>query len=229
MDQPHRKATDAEIEAAAAAFWGVYCDKFPEVTSGGSQCSGEDHAALALWANGDPGDRPTMAAGYALPHGVELSRVMEATRAGMDAARQALPGVLTAYDGDAFAQLRNVVTEVLHWNYPRQDDEDADAEEEMPHYEILCDQEGRRVWINGADGSSIGRFNKDSGVDVHRTAAAQMQGEPECLNCTHGAAGKTEWDMFREEMMKHYDIDVPEDLLSFDETAPTRRSSQRPR
>jgi len=84
-------------------------------------------------------------------------------------------------------------------------------------FEIISDPNGGRVWINGADGSSIGRFNKARGIDVHRTATDQMDGMGECLFCTHEPAGESEWNVFREAMKRYYDIDVPADLLSFGE------------
>jgi tRNA U54 and U55 pseudouridine synthase Pus10 len=97
---------------------------------------------------------------------------------------------------------------------------------ELPDHEIIVDFTGSRVWINASDGSSIGRFNKARGIDVHRTATAQMAGEPECLHCTHEPAGKPEWDIFCREIKTHYGIVVPEDLISFDDGCAVKNKSR---
>lgn len=85
-----------------------------------------------------------------------------------------------------------------------------------PTYDIDVSSDGGRVWVTGYDGSSIGRFNKRAGIDVHTTATQQMAGEGECLYCTHGAAGYNEWVVFCAKIKEHYDIDVPLDLIKFD-------------
>ena len=86
---------------------------------------------------------------------------------------------------------------------------------DFPHYQIDVAQDSKRLWINGADGSCIARFDKRFGLDVHRSATAQMQGEPECLHCMHGPAGRAEWDIFRAQVLEHYAIDVPADAIDF--------------
>lgn len=82
-------------------------------------------------------------------------------------------------------------------------------------YEVLVSSANDTVWVNGADGSCIGRFNKRFGIDVHRTATAQMAGADQCLFCTHAAAGVEEWKEFRERMQAGYGILVPADMLTF--------------
>lgn len=87
----------------------------------------------------------------------------------------------------------------------------------MDHTQFQIDvaPDGRRLWINSADGSCIARFDKRFGLDVHRTATAQMEGAPECLRCTHGPAGQEEWDLFRAQVLEHYGIEVPESAIRY--------------
>jgi hypothetical protein len=92
-------------------------------------------------------------------------------------------------------------------------DDEVDGEEAA--WEIMVSHCGRTAWVSGADGSMIGRFSKVFGVDVHRTATEQMRGEGECLFCTHVPAGPVEWDLFRQALLKHYDINVPKDAIRF--------------
>lgn len=82
-------------------------------------------------------------------------------------------------------------------------------------YEILVAPSGDRLWVNGADGSSIARFSKRFGIDVHNTATAQVSGKPECLFCTHGAASRVEWELFRTNLLEHHGIEIDESLLTF--------------
>jgi hypothetical protein len=85
-------------------------------------------------------------------------------------------------------------------------------------FEIITSSGGARMWINASDGSAIGRFSKFFGVDVHTTASAQRGGSPQCLYCTHGKAGPEDWEEFRKQIKTHYDIDVPADLITWDDS-----------
>lgn len=82
-------------------------------------------------------------------------------------------------------------------------------------HEISAEPVGGTVWINALDGSCIGRFSKRFGIDVHRTASAQLAGEGQCLLCTHGAADEGAWSVFIEAMREHHGVVVPKDLLSW--------------
>lgn len=75
--------------------------------------------------------------------------------------------------------------------------------------EILSD--GRTVWVNMA-GCSIGRFGP-YGIDVHRTIQAQMEGQPECLACTHGPTTLADWRRFQTSMMDHYGVIIPDNHM----------------
>ena len=88
-------------------------------------------------------------------------------------------------------------------------------------YCIDISTDGRTVWVNGADGSCIGRFSKRFGLDVHKSATDQMAGGSQCLHCTHEPAGPAAWSQFREQMQLHYKIDVPDDLVRWNETETT--------
>jgi len=72
------------------------------------------------------------------------------------------------------------------------------AMQHQPLHEVLVAEDGRTLWVNGPDGSLIGRFSKVFGMDVHRTATEQMAGGRECLFCTHGKPDAEEWTKFRE-------------------------------
>ena len=82
-------------------------------------------------------------------------------------------------------------------------------------YEVLADQARGTVWVNGPDGSCIGRFSKRYGIDVHRTATAQLAGEGECIMCTHAPADHASWLLFVEAMQQHHGVTVPQNLLAW--------------
>lgn len=65
---------------------------------------------------------------------------------------------------------------------------------------------GATVWINGPDGMCIGRY-KPGMMDVHRDSAAQLRGEPQCLDCSHGDVG---WSDFTAAMSVHHGVVVPD-------------------
>lgn len=83
-------------------------------------------------------------------------------------------------------------------------------------YCIDVSADGRTVWVNGADGSCIGRFSKRFGLDVHKTSIEQFSGESQCLHCTHEPAGPSAWSEFRAQILLHYKIHVPANLVSWE-------------
>lgn len=114
------KDSDKRIEQAAAVFWGQISKAFPEMVSGDSQLSGEDEAALALWVQGDPGDRPVQSG-----PGFEVSwatkgRIDEALRKAVAAAGEALfgRGATTTPSDAVVEQLEGCVRRVLYFNPP---------------------------------------------------------------------------------------------------------------
>lgn len=118
MSNQSNVSSPEQITAAAAAFWGVISDKFPEITSGDSTISGEDKGALGLWANGDVGDEPTGMPRLNIPSYIEDERVTQAVTAGMEAAKVHLHGVNDAHYAAAFAELDNCTRELIRYNAP---------------------------------------------------------------------------------------------------------------
>ncbi|WP_431797992.1 hypothetical protein SGO26_30000 (plasmid) [Cupriavidus metallidurans] len=86
---------------------------------------------------------------------------------------------------------------------------------EVSAFEVLTSAQGDTVWVNWADGSCIARFSKRFGIDVHASGEAQMAGAPQCLFCTHGAAGPAQWRTFQQKVREHHGIDVPNDAIAF--------------
>lgn len=89
-----------------------------------------------------------------------------------------------------------------------------------PDHEICVDATGGTVWVNAIDGSCIGRFSKRFGIDVHRTATAQLAGEDQCLMCTHEPGDAKAWADFVEAMRYHHGVEVPRDTLAWPASAP---------
>lgn len=44
-----------------------------------------------------------------------------------------------------------------------------------PLHEVVVSGDGATVWVNGPDGSCIGRFSKRFGIDVHHTGTRQAE------------------------------------------------------
>lgn len=66
------------------------------------------------------------------------------------------------------------------------------------------------MWVNASDGMCIGRFGA-RGVDVHRSAADQASGAPQCLDCIHDLAPGEAWARFVESMALHHGVAVGPD------------------
>ena len=73
--------------------------------------------------------------------------------------------------------------------------------------EYQIESSGTTGWVNGSDGSCIGRFGV-MGVDIHRSFEDQQNGLGECLLCTHGVTGPGEWDIFVEGMQRLHGVRV---------------------
>ncbi|ABO60325.1 hypothetical protein Bcep1808_7448 (plasmid) [Burkholderia vietnamiensis G4] len=82
-------------------------------------------------------------------------------------------------------------------------------------HEVVVSAAGDTVWVNGGDGSCVGRFSKRFGIDVHRTVAEMLAGADQCLFCTHEPADAAAWATFRADMAKHHGVVVPERLITF--------------
>ncbi|WP_036001685.1 hypothetical protein [Paraburkholderia caribensis] len=82
-------------------------------------------------------------------------------------------------------------------------------------YEIVVSGNGDTLWVNGDDGLCWARFSKRFGIDVHRNASMQ-DAASECLYCTHSRAGVDDWAIFCAEVLRHHDVVVPADALSFE-------------
>lgn len=121
---------DFLIEAAAGEFWAVIADAFPEVTSGDTQLSGEDEAAIAVWIYGDAGERHLQArrVDLPIPDGMSLTRVVAATARGIEAAGKVFAdaGVVSVTrqpPAGVVWQLESCVRHILHFNLPNQGEE----------------------------------------------------------------------------------------------------------
>lgn len=81
--------------------------------------------------------------------------------------------------------------------------------------QIQLSLDGATVWIHSTDGSTVGRFSKCFGMDVHSTVTQQLAGASQCLHCTHVPATEGDWQAFVELMLQHHRIAVPRGLVRF--------------
>ncbi len=87
----------------------------------------------------------------------------------------------------------------------------------MSGHQVQVSADRSTVWVHSRrDGSTVGRFSKSFGMDIHTTVGQQMQGQPQCLHCTHQAATERDWRKFIELMHQHHQIVVKPCLLSFE-------------
>lgn len=81
--------------------------------------------------------------------------------------------------------------------------------------QIDVSEDGATVWVHALDGSTVGRFSKTFGMDVHRPVTEQMNGASQCLHCTHTKPSHEDWLKFCELMKTHFGIVVNESLITF--------------
>lgn len=118
--QPTKLPVDREraLQNAAESFWGAVCDEFPEMKSGDSQLSGEDVAALAIWRDGDPGDRPVQNGAFDVEW-VRDERIEDALQHGIAAAGKVLfDSEVPPPPKQVIEQLNGCLRHVMYYNEP---------------------------------------------------------------------------------------------------------------
>lgn len=82
--------------------------------------------------------------------------------------------------------------------------------DEMIHVE----SSGSSVWVHAHDGSCVGRFDRELGMDVDVTVVAQLPAYAHLLNGGSKVFDpKEEWGIFRGLMQRHYGVVIPADLI----------------
>jgi len=99
---------------------------------------------------------------------------------------------------------------------PKKSELDKIIESDILLDRIQVSECGKTAWIHATDGSTIGRFSKTFGMDVHRSGTEQTAGKSECLHCTHEAGTQEDWKEFCRLMKVHHGVDVPESSMKFD-------------
>ena len=85
----------------------------------------------------------------------------------------------------------------------------------MKEYKIQYNECRPVVWVHASDGSTVGRFDKRSGIDIHRTVTEQMEGKSQCLHCTHGKTTQKEWDEFVDRSKELWGVVINRDFISY--------------
>jgi hypothetical protein len=86
---------------------------------------------------------------------------------------------------------------------------------DQQEFEVQVSDCGSTIWVHSPDGSTVARFSRRFGVDLHTTVTEQLNGASECLFCTHSAPTKSDWDVFRGKLMDAYGVSLAPDLMEF--------------
>ncbi len=99
------------------------------------------------------------------------------------------------------------------------------TEADLNGYEIQVSDTGLTLWVHAPEGSTVGRFDKRFGIDLHTTVTEQLAGKGQCLFCTHEAPTPEDWELFRAGVMEHYGVEVPADAITFEHSgeAPSKQ------
>lgn len=79
--------------------------------------------------------------------------------------------------------------------------------------QVEVSPDGKTVWVHAMDGSTVGRFSKVFGMDVHTSITEQLAGADQCLHCTHVKPHRADWLMFCALIQQHYGIAVDSALI----------------
>ncbi|MFN9471448.1 hypothetical protein [Acidovorax sp.] len=89
----------------------------------------------------------------------------------------------------------------------------GEEREALQAHLVEASPDGKTVWVHSPGGSTVGRFSKVFGMDVHTTFEAQRAGAGECLHCTHVKPNRGDWLLFCELIERHYGIAVDVNLI----------------
>lgn len=89
------------------------------------------------------------------------------------------------------------------------------AQEDQSQWQVQLSQDGSTVWVHALDGSTVGRFSKRFGLDVHTTVTEQLEGAGQCIHCTHEPATESDWQLFCLKINEHHGINVDSQLVQF--------------
>lgn len=81
-------------------------------------------------------------------------------------------------------------------------------------YELQTEFLKQRVWVHASDGSTVGRFDVRSGMDIHTSATEQLAGAPQCFHCTHGKQSFRDWIYFIQYAAKEWNFCIPSDAIN---------------
>ncbi len=84
--------------------------------------------------------------------------------------------------------------------------------------QVQTSADGSTVWVHAMDGSTVGRFSRRFGLDVHATVTQQLAGASQCLHCTHTPPSTADWSLFGDLMLQHHGIEVDKGLMRFPST-----------
>lgn len=102
----------------------------------------------------------------------------------------------------------------MHANFKSGEHDLAPEDPSAMEGQIEVSADADTVWVHAVDGSTVGRFSKRFGMDVHRTATDQLAGAPQCLHCTHRPCDASDWEIFVQLMMSHHGIEVPKSIIN---------------
>lgn len=83
-------------------------------------------------------------------------------------------------------------------------------------YQIQYDYNRKVVWIHCSDGSTVGRFNKYTGIDIHHSMSEQIEGKPQCKLCTHVKPSKEDWLFFVEKAKELWNVDIDKNHIEYE-------------
>ena len=92
---------------------------------------------------------------------------------------------------------------------------ELENQEQQIDYEVQVTECGKTLWVHSPDGSTVGRFSRKFGIDLHSTVTEQLNGASQCLFCTHAAPGKADWDTFRAKLFEVYGVELAPELMVF--------------
>jgi hypothetical protein len=70
-----------------------------------------------------------------------------------------------------------------------------------------------KLWIHSTKGETVARFDVRFGMDIHCSLEEQLQGNPQCLHCTHEKPTKQDFYTFCRKVKELFNVKIQKDKI----------------
>lgn len=82
-------------------------------------------------------------------------------------------------------------------------------------YQVQYSCDKLRIWVHCSSGETVARYDTRFGMDIHTTIKQQMDGENQCLMCSHGKSNLDEFNKFCDKVKELWGVKIDKTQIEF--------------